>query len=100
MNRRFIIPTVVLFAVGILLFLSVFTVLVNPASNSLVSDQGVEISAQDSTGDVVVITAGAFEAHEGKVELVTKHKATVLCMVFGRSTPLEVDLKHLAKIDN
>lgn len=51
-----------------------------------------------SVGDLVCITAGAFEHYQGSVETVGKQKATVICSVFDRSTPLEVDLRHLVKI--
>jgi len=57
-----------------------------------IEERNIEIDYK--VGDVVNIISGAFEGSNGKVEEIDEEnsKAKVIVSVFGRNTPIEVDL--------
>jgi transcription termination/antitermination protein NusG len=59
-----------------------------------------EIRVEFDIGQAVVITAGAFKDHQGVVREIhaEKGKAVVSVEMFGRETPVEVDLTAIAEV--
>ncbi len=69
----------------------------NSLSQSEIDELGIEkhtVNVDYKVGDVVNIVSGSFEGFSGKVEEINKDtsKVRVVVSVFGRNTPIEVDL--------
>jgi transcriptional antiterminator NusG len=63
-------------------------------------DKNIKIKQNYAVGDQVKITDGPFANFNGSVEEVdaTKGKLHVMVQIFGRSTPVEVDLLQVEKL--
>jgi transcriptional antiterminator NusG len=63
-------------------------------------EKGPVIRAQFATGDQVRIKEGPFSDFSGTVDSVNAERSrlTVMVMVFGRSTPVELDFGQVDKI--
>ena len=63
-------------------------------------DKGPVVRAQFTAGDQVRIKEGPFSDFSGTVEAVNleRNRLTVMVMVFGRSTPVELDFSQADKI--
>lgn len=69
----------------------------NSLSQNEIDELGIEkhtVNVDYKVGDVVNIVSGSFEGFSGKVEEINKDtsKVRVIVSVFGRNTPIEVDL--------
>ena len=65
-------------------------------------DKNVRIKQDYVVGDQVKITAGPFATFSGSVEDINaeQNKLRVLVQIFGRATPVEVDLTQVEKLVN
>ncbi|WP_191014274.1 transcription termination/antitermination protein NusG [Treponema zioleckii] len=65
-------------------------------------DKNVRIKQDYAVGDQVKITAGPFATFSGSVEDINaeQNKLRVLVQIFGRATPVEVDLTQVEKLVN
>lgn len=69
-------------------------------SGDIKGEKPVRINQSYAVGDQVKITDGPFATFSGSVEEVNteKNKLRVMVQIFGRSTPVEVDLMQVEKI--
>lgn len=69
-------------------------------SGEIKGEKNVRIKQSYSVGDQVKITDGPFATFSGSVEEidVTKGKLRVMVQIFGRATPVEVDLLQVEKL--
>ncbi len=65
-------------------------------------EKNVRIKQDYSVGDQVKITAGPFATFSGSVEDISaeRNKLRVMVQIFGRATPVEVDLTQVEKLVN
>ena len=63
-------------------------------------EKNVKIKQNYAIGDQVKITEGPFATFSGSVEEIdpTKGKLRVMVQIFGRATPVEVDLLQVEKL--
>ena len=70
------------------------------AAGELKGDKTVKIKQSYEVGDKVKITEGPFATFSGSVEevMAEKNKLRVSVQIFGRVTPVEVDVLQVEKI--
>jgi transcriptional antiterminator NusG len=69
-------------------------------SGSIKGEKAVRVRQDFQTGEQVKITEGPFESFTGVIEEVNSEKSKLKVMVgiFGRNTPVEVDLSQVEKV--
>ncbi|MBR7142610.1 MAG: transcription termination/antitermination factor NusG [Clostridia bacterium] len=75
-----------------------------PLTNEEVEALGVEVmtvSLPYNVGDTVKVTSGPFEGYVGSVDALApeKNRVTVVVSMFGRETPLELELDQVAPLE-
>jgi transcriptional antiterminator NusG len=69
-------------------------------SGEIKGDRSVRARQNFTSGEQVKITAGPFDSFTGTIEEVNqeKNKLKVMVGIFGRNTPVEVDIEHVEKV--